>query len=163
MEILARRFPHAHVSLLYKASQQFLGRVVGLSTVRIASRENAGPQRSRGLKDVRFLARRVSGHDRRARTRAPATFPIPCKADLSNGHHVEEQPLLRQGTNPYRTHNAALVASAARREVAAPIHCIYNESAMFDWGRNNLRKIRSHRIKPEETEQGPVERSDSDL
>ncbi|HXY07983.1 MAG TPA: BrnT family toxin [Terriglobales bacterium] len=24
---------------------------------------------------------------------------------------------------------------------------------MFDWDRNNLRKIRSHRIKPEETEQ----------
>jgi len=32
--------------------------------------------------------------------------------------------------------------------------CIYNEDAVFDWDENNLRKIRAHRIKPEEVEQG---------
>ena len=26
--------------------------------------------------------------------------------------------------------------------------CIYNESAVFDWDKNNLRKIRAHRIRP---------------
>ena len=31
--------------------------------------------------------------------------------------------------------------------------CIYNESAVFDWDENNLRKIRAHRIKPEDIEQ----------
>lgn len=32
--------------------------------------------------------------------------------------------------------------------------CIYNRSAVFDWDENNLRKIRAHRIKSEEVEQG---------
>ena len=32
--------------------------------------------------------------------------------------------------------------------------CIYNRSAVFDWDENNLRKIRVHRIKSEEVEQG---------
>jgi hypothetical protein len=32
------------------------------------------------------------------------------------------------------------------------MHCIYNGNAMFDWDKNNLRKIRSHRIKAEEVE-----------
>jgi uncharacterized DUF497 family protein len=30
---------------------------------------------------------------------------------------------------------------------------IYNGSAVFDWDRNNLRKIRAHRIKPEEVQE----------
>jgi len=30
--------------------------------------------------------------------------------------------------------------------------CIYNESAVFDWDENNLRKIRAHRIRPGEVE-----------
>jgi hypothetical protein len=34
------------------------------------------------------------------------------------------------------------------------MHCIYNEEAVFDWDENNLRKIRAHRIKSEEVEQG---------
>ena len=34
------------------------------------------------------------------------------------------------------------------------MHCIYNRSAVFDWDENNLRKIRAHRIKPKEVEQG---------
>ena len=29
---------------------------------------------------------------------------------------------------------------------------IYNGSAVFDWDKNNLRKVRAHRIKPEEVE-----------
>lgn len=33
------------------------------------------------------------------------------------------------------------------------MQCIYNISAVFDWDANNLRKIRAHRIKPEEVEQ----------
>jgi uncharacterized DUF497 family protein len=33
------------------------------------------------------------------------------------------------------------------------MHCIYNEIAVFDWDKNNLRKVRAHRIKPEEVEQ----------
>ena len=32
------------------------------------------------------------------------------------------------------------------------MQCIYNGSAVFDWDKNNLRKIRAHRIKPEEVE-----------
>ena len=32
--------------------------------------------------------------------------------------------------------------------------CIYNRSAVFDWDESNLRKIRAHRIKSEEVEQG---------
>lgn len=32
--------------------------------------------------------------------------------------------------------------------------CIYNRSAVFDWDENNLRKVRAHRIKSEEVEQG---------
>ena len=32
------------------------------------------------------------------------------------------------------------------------MRCIYNQQAMFDWDRNNLGKIRAHRIKREETE-----------
>ncbi len=32
------------------------------------------------------------------------------------------------------------------------MQCIYNESAVFDWDTNNLRKIRVHRIKAEEVE-----------
>ncbi len=32
------------------------------------------------------------------------------------------------------------------------MHCIYNEGAVFDWDKNNLRKIRAHRIKAEEVE-----------
>jgi len=32
------------------------------------------------------------------------------------------------------------------------MHCIYNESEVFDWDRHNLRKIRAHRIKVEEVE-----------
>jgi uncharacterized DUF497 family protein len=34
------------------------------------------------------------------------------------------------------------------------MRCIYNGSAVFEWDENNLRKIRAHRIKPEEVEQG---------
>lgn len=38
----------------------------------------------------------------------------------------------------------------------AVMHCIYNYiyngDALFDWDTNNLRKIRAHRIKPEEIE-----------
>ena len=34
------------------------------------------------------------------------------------------------------------------------MRCIYNRGAVFDWDKNNLRKIRAHRIKPEEVEQG---------
>ena len=30
---------------------------------------------------------------------------------------------------------------------------IYNGSAVFDWDRNNLRKIRAHRIEPEEVQE----------
>jgi uncharacterized DUF497 family protein len=33
------------------------------------------------------------------------------------------------------------------------MHCIYNGIAVFDWDKNNLRKVRTHRIKPEEVEQ----------
>jgi uncharacterized DUF497 family protein len=33
------------------------------------------------------------------------------------------------------------------------MRCIYNGGAVFDWDENNLRKIRAHRIKPEEVEQ----------
>jgi uncharacterized DUF497 family protein len=40
------------------------------------------------------------------------------------------------------------------------MQCIYNGCAVFDWDTNNLRKIRAHRIKPEEAEQalsnGPI-------
>src|ERR1035437_5855639 len=32
------------------------------------------------------------------------------------------------------------------------MQCIYNGSAVFNWDKNNLRKIRAHRIKPEEVE-----------
>ena len=32
------------------------------------------------------------------------------------------------------------------------MQCIYNGSAVFHWDKNNLRKIRAHRIKPEEVE-----------
>lgn len=32
------------------------------------------------------------------------------------------------------------------------MQCIYNEDAVFDWGTNNLRKIRAHRINAEEVE-----------
>jgi len=32
------------------------------------------------------------------------------------------------------------------------MQCIYNGSAVFEWGTNNLRKIRAHRIKAEEVE-----------
>lgn len=32
------------------------------------------------------------------------------------------------------------------------MHCIYNESEVFDWDKHNLRKIRAHRIKVEEVE-----------
>lgn len=34
------------------------------------------------------------------------------------------------------------------------MRCIYNRGAVFDWDENNLRKIRAHRIKSEEVEQG---------
>ncbi len=34
------------------------------------------------------------------------------------------------------------------------MHCIYNRGTAFDWDENNRRKIRAHRIKPEEVEQG---------
>lgn len=34
------------------------------------------------------------------------------------------------------------------------MRCIYNGGAVFDWDENNLRKIRAHRIRPEEVEQG---------
>ena len=34
------------------------------------------------------------------------------------------------------------------------MQCIYNGSAVLDWDENNLRKIRAHRIKAEEVEQG---------
>ena len=37
--------------------------------------------------------------------------------------------------------------------VVVAMHCIYNKNAVFDWDGNNLRKIRAHRIKPEEVEQ----------
>ena len=33
------------------------------------------------------------------------------------------------------------------------MHCIYNGDAVFDWDENNLRKVRSHRIKRGEVEQ----------
>lgn len=40
------------------------------------------------------------------------------------------------------------------------MQCIYNGSAVFDWDSNNLRKIRGHRINPEEVEKalsnGPI-------
>jgi uncharacterized DUF497 family protein len=40
------------------------------------------------------------------------------------------------------------------------MHCIYNGGAVFDWDDSNLRKIRVHRIKPEEVEtalsNGPI-------
>jgi uncharacterized DUF497 family protein len=32
------------------------------------------------------------------------------------------------------------------------MQCIYNGRAVFDWDANNLRKIRAHRVKPEEVE-----------
>jgi uncharacterized DUF497 family protein len=32
------------------------------------------------------------------------------------------------------------------------MHCIYNGGAVFDWDKNNLRKVRAHRIKPAEVE-----------
>ena len=32
------------------------------------------------------------------------------------------------------------------------MQCIYNGSAVFDWDKSNLPKIRAHRIKPEEVE-----------
>jgi len=34
------------------------------------------------------------------------------------------------------------------------MRCIYNGSSVFDWDENNLRKVRAHRLKPEEVEQG---------
>ena len=34
------------------------------------------------------------------------------------------------------------------------MRCIYNRSAVFDWDESNLRKIRAHRIKSDEVEQG---------
>jgi uncharacterized DUF497 family protein len=34
------------------------------------------------------------------------------------------------------------------------MRCIYNRIAVFDWDEYNLRRIRAHRIKPEEVEQG---------
>lgn len=37
---------------------------------------------------------------------------------------------------------------------ALVMRCIYNGGAVFDWDENNLRKIRAHRIEPEEVEQG---------
>jgi uncharacterized DUF497 family protein len=36
----------------------------------------------------------------------------------------------------------------------AVMRCIYNGGVVFDWDENNLRKIRAHRIKSEEVEQG---------
>jgi uncharacterized DUF497 family protein len=33
------------------------------------------------------------------------------------------------------------------------MQCIYNGGAVFDWDESNLRKIRAHRIKPQEVEQ----------
>ncbi len=36
--------------------------------------------------------------------------------------------------------------------VPGVMHCIYNRNAVFDWDKNNLRKIRAHRIKPDEVE-----------
>ena len=32
------------------------------------------------------------------------------------------------------------------------MQCIHNQTAVFDWDANNLRKIRAHRIKAEEVE-----------
>lgn len=32
------------------------------------------------------------------------------------------------------------------------MHCIYNQSVVFEWDQHNLRKIRAHRIKSEEVE-----------
>ena len=32
------------------------------------------------------------------------------------------------------------------------MHCIYNGNAVFDWDKNNLRKIKAHRINVEEVE-----------
>jgi len=32
--------------------------------------------------------------------------------------------------------------------------CIYNRGAVFDWDESNLRKVRAHRIKSDEVEQG---------
>jgi hypothetical protein len=45
------------------------------------------------------------------------------------------------------------------RDIRSPelrfvMRCIYNRGAVFDWEKNNLRKIRAHRIRPEEVEQG---------
>jgi uncharacterized DUF497 family protein len=37
--------------------------------------------------------------------------------------------------------------------VAVVMHCIYNTGAVFDWNWNNLRKIRAHRITPQDVEQ----------
>jgi uncharacterized DUF497 family protein len=64
-----------------------------------------------------------------------------------------------------RTH-CALAPEGGRPSWIAPVHfsgdaipnrsdvmlCIYNESAVFDWDENNLRKIRAHRIRLEEVE-----------
>jgi uncharacterized DUF497 family protein len=36
----------------------------------------------------------------------------------------------------------------------AVMRCIYNRVVVFDWDENNLRKIRAHRTKSEEVEQG---------
>ena len=40
------------------------------------------------------------------------------------------------------------------------MRCIYNRGAVFDWDRNNLKKIRAHRIRRAEVEQalsnGPI-------
>ena len=34
------------------------------------------------------------------------------------------------------------------------MRCIYNRGAVFEWDEKNVRKIRAHRVKPEEVEQG---------
>jgi uncharacterized DUF497 family protein len=47
------------------------------------------------------------------------------------------------------------------------MQCIYNQSAVFDWDANNLRKIRMHRIKAAEVEtalsNGPISIYEQDV
>lgn len=75
--------------------------------------------------------------------------------DLVRGHEC-------LGTGMVQRLPAALQATTSGDDAAffsihnelAVMRCIYNKGAVFDWDENNLRKIRAHRIKPEEVEQG---------
>src|SRR5664280_2024737 len=56
------------------------------------------------------------------------------------------------------SHRSAPHAARCRRSRGphdtAVMRCIYNGGVVFDWDENNLRKIRAHRIKSDEVEQG---------